>query len=150
MNVGRAVAAGLIATASMTALLLIEPAVGLPEIAIGQLLSTSLSVTTAHLSIGPAMGWVAHFLIGVAWALAYAGIVLPRLPGSPLVRGLLYGALVFLLAQALLLPLVGAGFFSRGDPSMLAGGLLGHLVYGGVLGWIYGGAADVKSALTTA
>ena len=145
MNTSRAIAAGLIATASMTALLLIEPAVGLPEIAIGQLLSTSLSVTTAHLSIGPAMGWATHFLVGVAWALVYAGVVLTRLPGTPLVRGLLYGVLVFLLAQALFMPLVGAGFFSRGDPSTLAGGLLGHLVYGGVLGWIYGSAPDLNS-----
>lgn len=139
MNVTRAVATGVIATASMTALLLIEPAVGLPEIAIGQLLSTSLSLTTALSSAGPAMGWVVHFGVGVLWALLYAAFVMAKLPGSPVVRGLLYGAIVFLLAQALLLPLVGAGFFSRGDPSMLAGGLLGHLVYGSVLGWVYGG-----------
>jgi len=145
MNVTRAVATGLIATASMTALLLIEPAIGLPEIAIGQLLSTSLSLTTALSSAGPAVGWVVHFVVGVLWALAYAAVIMTRLPGSPLVRGLLYGALVFLLAQALLLPLVGAGFFSRGDPSMLAGGLIGHLVYGGVLGWVYGGAGDDQS-----
>lgn len=138
MNVARAVAAGVIATASMTALLLIEPAIGLPEIAIGQLLSTSLSLTAAHSSAGPAVGWLIHFGVGSLWALVYAGVLLGRLPGSPLVRGLVYGALVFLLAQALLLPLVGAGFFSRGDFSMLIGGLLGHLAYGGVLGWVYG------------
>jgi uncharacterized membrane protein YagU involved in acid resistance len=144
MNVTRAIATGVIATASMTALLLIEPAVGLPEIAIGQLLSTSLSLTTALSSAGPAMGWVVHFGVGVLWALVYAAVVMQRLPGSPLVRGLIYGALVFVLAQALLLPLVGAGFFSRGDPSMLAGGLLGHLVFGGVLGWVYGGAGAVQ------
>jgi uncharacterized membrane protein YagU involved in acid resistance len=138
MNMTRAVATGVIATASMTALLLIEPAVGLPEIAIGQLLSTSLSLTTAHSSLGPAVGWLVHFAVGILWAVVYAGLVMVRLPGSALVRGLLYGFLVFLLAQALLLPIVGAGFFSGGDTSMLAGSLLGHLVYGSVLGWVYG------------
>ena len=147
MNVSRAVATGIIATASMTALLLIEPAIGLPEIAIGQLLSTSLSVTTAHLSVGPAMGWLIHFGVGILWAIVYAGVVVGRLPGSPFARGLLYGFLVFLLAQSLLLPLVGAGFFSRGDTFMLAGGLLGHLVYGGVLGWVYGAPSRSEVAV---
>lgn len=146
MNVTRAVATGIIATASMTALLLIEPAIGLPEIAIGQLLSTSLSLTTAFYSVGPAVGWLIHFGVGVLWALVYAGFVINRLPGSAVVRGLLYGALVFVLAQVALLPMVGAGFFSRGDPSMLAGGLLGHLVYGSVLGWVYGGSGGAQRA----
>lgn len=146
MNVSRAVAAGVIATASMTALLLIEPAIGLPEIAIGQLLSTTLSVTTAHLSITPAAGWLIHFLVGSAWAVLYAGVFVSRLPGSPLGRGLLYGFGVFLLAQAVLLPVVSAGFFSHGDPSMLTGSLLGHLVYGGVLGWIYAPPGGLKPA----
>ena len=40
MNVARAAIAGLIGTAAMTALLLIEPSVGLPKIAMGQVLST--------------------------------------------------------------------------------------------------------------
>jgi len=142
MNVSRAVAAGLIATASMTALLLIEPAVGLPEIAIGQLLSSSLSFTTAVLSAGPALGWLLHFLVGIVWALLYAGAVVVRLPGTSLVRGILYGGMVFLLAQAVLMPLVGAGFFSRGDVPTLVGSLLGHVVYGGVLGWTYAEAGS--------
>jgi hypothetical protein len=39
----------------MTALLLVEPSIGLPKIAMGQVLSTSLGLTTAHLAIGPAL-----------------------------------------------------------------------------------------------
>lgn len=146
MHVSRAVPAGVIATAVMTALLLIEPAIGLPEIAIGQLLSTSLSITTAHFAIGPAMGWLIHFLVGIAWALFYVSVALTRLPGAPFVRGLAYGFLVFLLAQSLLLPLVSGGFFSGGNLSMLTGSLLGHLVYGGVLGWVYGEPASGNAA----
>jgi hypothetical protein len=37
------------------------------------------------------------------------------------------------------MPLVGGGVFSHGDVELLAGSLVGHLVYGGVIGWIYGG-----------
>jgi hypothetical protein len=54
------------------------------------------------------------------------------------VRGALYGMMVFVLAQLVFTPLVGGGVFSRGDLEMIAGSLLGHLVYGAVVGWIYG------------
>jgi uncharacterized membrane protein YagU involved in acid resistance len=138
MNATRAAAAGLIATAVMTALLLIEPSVGLPRIAIGQVLSTSLGLASAHLSSGPAIGWVIHFAIGMMLALIYAAAFVHRLPGMPLVRGMLYGVLVFVVAQLVFMPLVGGGIFSRGAVSLLAGSLIGHLVYGGLTGWIYG------------
>jgi uncharacterized membrane protein YagU involved in acid resistance len=136
MNSTRAVAAGVIGTATMTALLLIEPSVGLPNIAIGQILSSALGLS-AYLPTGAAIGWCIHFVVGVAFALVYAGVFARRLPGSPFVRGVVYGGLIFVLAQLIFMPLVGGGVFSRGDVQMIAGSLLGHLVYGGVVGWIY-------------
>lgn len=139
MNAARAAAAGLVGTGVMTALLLVEPSVGLPKIAMGQVLSTSLGAASAHLTIGPAVGWVLHFVIGMMLALAYAAYFDRRLPGTPLTRGMLYGVLVFVAAQLVFMPLVGGGVFSRGDAELLAGSLLGHLVYGGLTGWIYGG-----------
>lgn len=142
MNASRAAAAGLIGTGVMTALLLIEPSVGLPTIAIGQILSTSLGLASAHLPSGPAVGWLIHFLIGTLLALLYAGLLRRRLPGSPLLSGLLFGALVFLVAQLVFMPLVGGGVFSGGQLDLLAGSLLGHLVYGGVTGWVYGAAPE--------
>jgi uncharacterized membrane protein YagU involved in acid resistance len=138
MNATRAVAAGLIGTAAMTALLLVEPSVGLPQIAIGQILSTALGLVPAYLTVGPAVGWCVDFLAGVAFALVYAGVFERRLPGGALVRGAIYGMIVFVLAQLVFTPLVGGGVFSRGDLEMIAGSLLGHLVYGAVVGWIYG------------
>jgi uncharacterized membrane protein YagU involved in acid resistance len=143
MNTPRAAAAGLVGTAVMTALLLVEPSVGLPKIAMGQVLSTSLGFVSAHLTLGPALGWVAHFLIGTLLALIYAAVFDRRLPGTPVARGLLYGVLVFIVAQLVFMPLVGGGVFSRGDVELLAGSLLGHLVYGGLTGWIYGGSQVV-------
>ena len=73
-------------------------------------------------------------------ALIYAAVFDRRLPGTPLTRGLLYGVLVFVVAQLVFMPLVGGGVFSRGDLELLAGSLLGHLVYGGLTGWIYSGS----------
>lgn len=138
MNPTRAAAAGLVGTAVMTALLIVEPSVGLPRIAIGQILSTAMGSASAHLSVGPTGGWIIHFLVGILFALIYAAFFADRLPGKALVRGVIFGVLVFLLAQVTFMPLVSGGFFSHGDMELLAGSLLGHVVYGGLVGWIYG------------
>lgn len=141
MMTARAVAAGLIATATMTALLLIEPSIGLPNIAMGQILGGSLGLASALPNVGAALGWALHFLIGATFAVLYAATLERRLPGPPFVRGLCFGILLFLLAQLAFMPFVGGGIFSRGDLQLLAGSLLGHLVYGGVMGWVYAGEA---------
>jgi uncharacterized membrane protein YagU involved in acid resistance len=148
MNPARAAAAGLIATAVMTALLLVEPSVGLPKIAMGQVLSTALGLASAHLATGAGLGWLLHFLIGMLLALIYAAYFEHRLPGGPLMRGLLYGVLVFVVAQLLFMPLVGGGVFSHGDPELLTGSLIAHLVYGGLVGWIYAGPVSLHEPAT--
>ena len=138
MNAIRAVRAGMSGTIAMTALFLLEPLVGLPKIAEGGILSTVMSVSVAHFPVGFAGGWAIHFFVGIVLALLYARLLVQRLPGTPPARGALYGGLVFVVAQLALMPLVGAGVFSSGDVQRLAGSLLGHLAYGGVVGWIYG------------
>jgi uncharacterized membrane protein YagU involved in acid resistance len=146
MNAKRAAAAGVLGTAVITALWQVEPAIGLPRIAVGHILSTFMAVSVAHLNVGIGGGWVVHFIVGILLALLYAGVFAERLPGSPVWRGATYGVLVFVLAQAVFMPLVGGGFFSRGDVELLAGSLLGHLAYGIVVGWIY----DLPSAAVRA
>ena len=147
MNVRRAVLAGLLGTAAMTALWLAEPRVGLARWAVGDILSSLLAVATAYVSLGPALGWALHFAVGIILAVLYATAFAGRLPGSKLARGLLYGLGIFVVAQLVFMPLVGAGFFSRGDPPLLLGSLVGHLAYGGVVGILYGTAASTPSAV---
>ena len=138
MNAKRATAAGVIATASMTSLLLVEPSVGLPRIAIGAMLSSIMTAVPSHSSVGAAWGWVIDVALGVLFALIYAGYFVNRLTGSAVVRGLLFGCMVFVLSQLVFAPMTGTGVFSGGDIELLIGGLLGHLVFGGVLGYVYG------------
>src|SRR5262249_43295754 len=99
MNLKRAVAAGVVGTAVMTFLLWWAPLVGLPKLAIGELLSTFLAVSVAVLRVGPTGGWVIHGIVGVGLAILYAVVFAKLLPGKPVVRGALYGFLVFLVAQ---------------------------------------------------
>jgi len=145
MNAKRAIAAGVIGTAVITALWQVEPAIGLPRIAVGHILSTFMAVSVAHLNVGIGGGWVVHFIVGILLALLYAWAFAERLPGSPVWRGATYGLMVFVLAQVVFMPLVGGGFFSRGDVELLAGSLLGHVAYGIVVGWIYDLPAAVRA-----
>lgn len=124
----------------MTILMFALPEVGLPRLAMGEMLGSFMAVTVGYTGAGPGVGWVIHFLFGVVLALAYAEFLVRRLPGTPIVRGLTYGIIVFCVAQVVFMPLSGAGFFSRGDVAMLTGNLLGHLVYGFHVGAIYGPA----------
>jgi uncharacterized membrane protein YagU involved in acid resistance len=147
MNTRRAALAGLIGTAVMTALWLVEPKLGLPRFAVGDILSSLLAVVTAYASVGPVVGWAIHVVVGVTLSLVYAAALVGRLPGPPIIRGLIYGLLIFTFAQLVFMPLIGAGAFSRGDPPMLIGSLIGHLVYGGLVGGIYGGpSSSTKTA----
>ena len=140
MNARRAAVAGLLGTVAMTLLFFIEPLLGLPKMSEGGILSTVMSAAVAHFPVGFVGGWIVHFTVGIVLALIYAGVVAGRLPGAPALRGAAYGAVVFLGAQLVVMPLVGSGIFSSGDPGRLLGSLAGHLVYGGVVGWYYGRA----------
>jgi len=136
MNVRRILLAGAVGTAAMTMLMLAAPLMGMPKMAIGEMLGR-------FLGIGTAAGWVLHLGIGLILATIYAGVFASRLPGSPVVRGAIYGVGVFLMAQLVVSPMMGGGLFSGGNLVMIAGSLMGHLVYGGLVGGLYTGRHQV-------
>ena len=142
MNVKRILLAGAVGTAAITMLMLGAPLMGLPRMPIGEMLG-------AFLRIGSVAGWAMHVMIGLLLALIYAGWFAARLPGKAVVAGALYGLGVFLVAQLVVSPMMGGGVFSGGNLPMIMGSLLGHLVYGGVVGGIYGqagGASELARA----
>lgn len=142
-NLGRAIAAGLVGTLVMTAIMMMAPLMGMPKMDIAAMLGSMLSsAPPAPGSSVWIIGLVMHFMIGtVVLPIGYA-IVNGYLPtSSPLARGVVYGTLVYLMAQAVVMPMMGAGVFSQNLPQgtmMTMGSLLGHLIYGAVLGSIYG------------
>ena len=59
---------------------------------------------------------------------------------NAVIKGFFFGVTVWLIAQLMVMPMMGAGLFSSNLPQgmMLAiGSLLGHLLYGGVVGFVY-------------
>jgi hypothetical protein len=92
-----------------------------------------------------AMGMAAHLLNGVViFPLVYALVIFRYLPGPPFLKGVLWGALLWLAAEAMVMPMAGAGFFSSeiGGAKAVFAALVGHLVYGALLGHIAGPAAQ--------
>lgn len=138
INVRRAIVAGLAGTAAMTALMLAPPMRGMPPLNIGEMLGSMMGGIVA-------LGWVAHFMIGVVLALNYATVFAAHLPGPAPVRGALFAIVPWLMAQLVVMPMMGAGLFS-GSALTAAGSLMGHLVYGAVLGAVYRDVASTAVA----
>ncbi len=83
-------------------------------------------------------GMILHFFNGsILFPLGFAFFA-ARLPGPWPVKGLIWGAIIWALAQGMMLTISGASFFGynadglRGALSSMAG----HLVYGGLQGLI--------------
>ena len=132
-TLGKAVGAGVVGTVALTALTVVAGLMGL-RMDIPAMLSGFMGVPLL-------MGWLTHFAIGIVLALGYALLFVERLPGAPAVRGALYGLVPFFMAQLIVMPMMGMGFFTLNAPNagmLVLGSLVGHLVYGAVVGAIYG------------
>lgn len=130
LNFGRAIAAGVVGTAAMTVVGVFgAPLMGMPPMNPALMLAGAMGGNLV-------LGWIGHFSIGVILAIGYA-FVAPALPGPVAVRGAVYGVAPFLLAQIAVMPMMGMPLFS-GSVQMAMGSLIGHLVYGAVVGAVYG------------
>jgi len=101
------------------------------------------------------IGMLMHFFNGIViFPLIYALILYRMLPGSPVVKGMMWAAILWLISQLMVMPMMGAGVFSMNEGGMMAaiGSLIGHLIYGSLLGGIAGtgaGANRQSRAATT-
>lgn len=95
-----------------------------------------------------AMGMAVHILLGVlVFPLIYAIFVFRLLPGAPLIKGMTWGLILWLIAETMVMPMACAGFFMSeiGGMKAVMAALMGHLVYGGLLGVIAGKAGSCCS-----
>ncbi len=96
---------------------------------------------------GYTMGMIAHIMMGVViFPIAYV-IGFNFLPGSPIIKGLIFGTALWLAAVIVVMPMAGTGFLMANIGGMMAvvAALMGHLVYGGLLGVIAGGHQQVQT-----
>jgi hypothetical protein len=141
-NIGRVIVGGFVGTVAMTMMMyFVSPMMGVKmDIAasLGKMLGSSW-----------ALGMMMHFVNGtIIFPLIYAFLLYRALPGQPWAKGVYWGIILWFVAQAAVMPMMGGGFFSANMGGMKAviGSLLGHIFYGGLLGWI-GGSGAGKGAV---
>lgn len=103
------------------------------------------------LGMDPRGGMLMHFLIGAAvLPVVFAMVLWDKLPGgSGWMKGLVFGVALWLISQLVVMPMAGAGMFSANHPEQmmaLVGSLMGHAVYGMVLGWWLGKSMGAEEA----
>ena len=86
-----------------------------------------------------------NLLMGLALALVYGRFVEPILGGRGWRKGVLFSLIPWLLSVVAFLPVMGGGFLGQeidAGPLPILGNLILHLVYGAVLGSVYGIALE--------
>ena len=140
-RISRAIIGGVVGTALFTAMMyFVAPAMTGRATDIAAMLGSVMGGSWA-------LGMMAHLATGIiVFPLIYILVVSQRLTGPPWLRGIVWGVGLWLLAELVMMPAMGSGFFGAkagGMPSAISA-LLGHLVYGLVLGAIAGAPEKVR------
>ncbi|MDH3738064.1 MAG: hypothetical protein OER92_02640 [Alphaproteobacteria bacterium] len=133
-------AVGILATYVHLIFALWAPRYGLPRLDFPRAMT---QLTFGDSFEGPApYGWgiaVIH-MNGIMFALLYATVIAPYMPGdlALVVRGLIWGGILFIAAQLIFVPFfLKDGFFGmKGHAKGWITALFVHLLYGLILGWL--------------
>ena len=146
MNIIGAIVAGLAGTVVISMLMAMAPRMGMPKMAIWEMLGTMFS-KEGNL----ALGWIMHFMMGVVFAIIYAALWAVGIGSATLLSGVVFGVAHFLVAGLMMggMPMLHAGIKAgtvkapgvlmlNSGVMGLMGGLIGHAVYGLVVALVYG------------
>lgn len=125
------VLSGVLGMIMMMIIMLIAPLVGLPKM-------IQPEIINALLGGSELVGWTVYIFMGAVFAVIYHYGFAHRLPiESNIVKGLIFGFAIFVIAQAsvFILPALGVKIPDSGASmlSIIAGNLVGHLIYGVVV-----------------
>ncbi|WP_138936661.1 DUF6789 family protein [Roseovarius arcticus] len=133
-NVSAGLVAGFVATVVLSAMMVVKGMMGvMPELDVAAMIGMMMGASVA-------VGWIIHFMIGtIAWGGGFA-LLYDVIPGGSAVgKGIVFGVAAWLGMMIVVMPMAGAGFFGMNlgvmAPIMT---LLLHIVYGAVLGGVYG------------
>lgn len=133
-NVGKGMVAGFVATVVLSGLMLMKSAMGfMPQLDVVSMISQMMGQPD-----NPAIGWIAHFMIGtVLWGGLFA-LFINVFRGAPWLRGVELGVTAWLLMMVMVMPMAGAGLFGLKLGMMApAMTLVLHVIFGAVLGFTY-------------
>lgn len=136
-SIKSALLAGAVATIAMTIFTYMAPLMGF-EMDIPKMLANTMGAPII-------VGWIAHFMVGEILAINFGAIFLSAVNRNPdLKTGALFGLFPWFIAQVMVMPMMGLmsggnytdGLFS-GSIMVAMASLVGHLIYGAILGKIY-------------
>jgi uncharacterized membrane protein YagU involved in acid resistance len=136
-SIKSALVAGLIATAAMTVFTFMAPLMGF-SMDIPKMLANTMGAPIIA-------GWISHFMVGEILAINFAAIFLRKTNKvADFKSGALFGLIPWFVAQIMVMPMMSvmaggsyaAGIFS-GSAMIAMASLVGHLIYGAILGGIY-------------
>ncbi len=143
-DIPKGLLAGLAATIVLSLLMVLKammgimPQLNLPKMLAGMAGSPDMLV----------IGWIVHFVIGIVIYGVAIAVLDAKLPGNSHVgHGIILAVIGWLIMMAVLMPMAGAGLFGMNmgimAPMMT---LVLHLIFGAVLGWVYGQSAVSRGA----
>lgn len=122
-NVSKSILAGIVGTLVMTMIILVAPYMGMPKM-------SPPAMVAGMLGMPILVGWVMHFMIGIAYAFVYMYLFNPNVKiASTLLSGLVFGFLAFVFAQ-IMMAIMGMSPAEGSKVMLLIAGLIGHLVFG--------------------
>lgn len=136
-SIKSALFAGFVATTAMTAFTYMAPLMGF-EMNIPKMLAATMGTSII-------LGWIAHYMVGEILAIGFVALFLQKLnKDANAVNGSLFALIPWLMVQVIVMPMMiimegGSyiqGFFS-GSFMIAMASLVGHLIYGAVLGSVY-------------
>ncbi len=141
---GRAVVGGLAGTIAMTLMMMfVAPMMGV---------HMDIAKNLADMMGSPhAAGLAVHIFNGtVLFPAIFVFALLRFLPGTTLVKGLIWGGILWAMLEILVMPMMGMGILGSTGPGMkgAVAALLAHLVYGALLGWIVGSGTQTLTSKT--
>jgi len=130
--------AGIIATYGLVVMALWAFRLGLPRLDFSRAMA---ELTYGQSFEGPAPYWAGQaviYLNGIFFALIYATVVAQYLPGIPIVKGAIWGVILFLISGVFFVPLfMREGFFlSHIHKNAWITSLMVHGAWGLIVGWL--------------
>lgn len=125
----QAIAGGIAGTAVITAAMFLLSLAGMPDIDYGKLLAQFTNTNTA-------VGWLMHFMVGIALAFLYVYYFREFLPGPYWAKGMIFSVLPWVLTLIMMFPIVDT--LDMGDETQSPGVFIvstmaAYLAFGAVM-----------------
>jgi uncharacterized protein DUF6789 len=146
-DVVKGMVAGAVATAALSLVMVLIAITGFePQLELTRMLLTLLDAPASQ----SALGWMLHGVIGSVVLGGLFAHIEPRLGVDTHTKGgVLYGVITWLVVMLVFMPAAGEGYFGFGLSVFAPIVMLGlQVLYGAVLGWVYGKLQPVHNPFT--